>query len=176
MLGRIGMAIKFSLAERLTSAEAAVGAPRDGARLDSACPVAGFTARALQHWKSQDGWLSGGRRPEAAHPTPSHVLTEQELEAVLQAAIEPRFADMPPARIMPTPAGEGVYLAGGSTFSRVLRAAGRNRHRGRGQAPHAQRSPQTCVTTAPRQVWCWDTTFLPAFCLLRWWSSSSTCP
>jgi putative transposase len=34
-------------------------------------------------------------------PTPSHALTEAERAEVLRVANEPRFADMPPARIVP---------------------------------------------------------------------------
>jgi putative transposase len=143
-------------------------AHRDGARLEQACTVVGIDVRTLQRWKAQDGLQTGDRRPEAAHPTPSHALTEQERAAVLEVANEPRFADMPPARIVPTLADEGVYLASESTFSRVLRAAGQNRHRGRAKAPHAKRSPQTHVATAPRQVWCWDLTFLPAQVVGQW--------
>nr|WP_265706809.1 hypothetical protein [Verminephrobacter aporrectodeae] len=37
-------------------------------------------------------------------------------------ANEPRFADMPPARIVPMLADQGVYLASESSFARVLRA------------------------------------------------------
>jgi len=48
-----------------------------------------------------------------------------ERAAVLAAANEPRFADMPPARIVPMLADEGIYLASDSTFSRILRAHGR---------------------------------------------------
>jgi len=39
-------------------------------------------------------------------------------------ANEPRFADMPAARIVPALADEGVYLASESSFSRVMRKAG----------------------------------------------------
>ena len=77
-------------------------AHRDGARLEQACTVAGIDVRTLQRWKAQDGLQTGDRRPEATHPTPSHALTGQERAAVLQVANAPRFADMPPARIVPT--------------------------------------------------------------------------
>jgi hypothetical protein len=40
---------------------------------------------------------------------------------VLRVASEPRFAAMPPARIVPMLADKGVYLAIESTFPRVLR-------------------------------------------------------
>jgi len=110
----------------------------------------------------------GDARPLAVRVTPAHALTAQEREAVLAAANEPRFAEMPPARIVPMLADEGVYLASESTFSRVLRASGQDRHRGRAKAPHKQRPPTTHVATAPGQVWCWDMTYLPAQVAGRW--------
>ena len=61
---------------------------------------------------------------------PAHALTPQERQQLLAVANEPRFADMPPARIVPMLADEGVYLASESSFSRVLRAAGQSCHRG----------------------------------------------
>lgn len=36
------------------------------------------------------------------------------------------------------------------------------------KAPRAARPPTTHVATAPRQVWCWDMTYLPAQVLGRW--------
>ena len=86
----------------------------------------------------------------------------------MQVANEPRFADMPPARIVPALADEGVYLASESSFQRALKAYGQNRHRGRAKAPQKQRAPTTHVATAPRQLWCWDMTYLPADVLGRW--------
>ena len=71
------------------------------------------------------------------------------------------FADMPPARIVPMLADEGVYLASESSFGRVLRAHRQTRHRGRAKAPRQSRPPTTHVATGPRQLWCWDMTYLP---------------
>ena len=61
-----------------------------------------------------------------------------------------------------------MYLASESTFSRILRAAGQNRHGGRAKVTHAKRAPQTHVATAPRQVWRWELTFLPAQVAGQW--------
>ena len=158
----------IGLEDRQQTAQWIAAAHRDGARLHKACEVAGIDVRTLQRWKAQDGLAVGDRRPAAVRPTPAHALSAQERAAVLQVANEPRFADMPPARIVPTLADEGRYLASESTFSRILRAAGQNRHRGRAKAPHAKRAPQTHVATAPRQVWCWDLTFLPALVAGQW--------
>jgi putative transposase len=124
--------------------------------------------RTLQRWKAHGGLAAGDRRPTAVRPPPSHALSAEERETLLRVANEPRFADMPPARIVPTLADEGVYLASESSFQRVLRAHGQNQHRGRAKAPRASRPPTTHVATAPRELWCWDMTYLPADVLGKW--------
>ncbi|MFN7184696.1 MAG: transposase, partial [Thermomonas haemolytica] len=114
------------------------------------------------------GVARGDGRPQAVHPTPGPALSTAEREQILHVANEARFADMPPARIVPALADEGVYLASESSFQRVLRAHGQTQHRGRAKPPRATRAPTTHVATAPRQLWCWDMTFLPAAVIGRW--------
>ena len=87
---------------------------------------------------------------------------------MLATANAPRFADLPPARIVPMLADEGVYIASESSFQRVLRAAGQNRRRGRARSPARHRPPTTHVATAPGQVWCWDMTYLPSKVRGQW--------
>jgi len=106
--------------------------------------------------------MQGDKRPTAVHPRPTHALTDEEHEAILAVANEPRFAQAPPARIVPVLADEGTYVASESSFHRVLRAAGQSGHRGRAKAPRKSKPPTTHVATAPNQVWCWDMTYLPA--------------
>lgn len=139
-----------------------------GARLKPACETAGIELRTLQRWRAADGLVAGDRRPRAVRPTPRHALSDAERAQVLAVANEPRFAAVPPARIVPMLADEGVYLASESTFSRVLRSHGQTAHRGRAKAPKAVRPPTTHIATAVRQVWCWDMTYLPAQVLGRW--------
>jgi putative transposase len=139
-----------------------------GARLRLACETVGIDVRTLQRWKAKEGLIKGDGRPSAVHPTPEHALSPAERAELLRVANEPRFADVPPARIVPMLADEGVYLASESSFARVLREQGQNSHRGRAKAPRATRPPTTHIATAPRQVWCWDMTFLPALVLGRW--------
>lgn len=139
-----------------------------GARLHLACEIAGIDTRTLQRWKAHAGLVCGDGRPQAVRPTPGHALSLAERAEVLSVANEPRFAAVPPARIVPMLADEGVYIASESTFARVLRANGQSRHRGRAKAPQAVRPPTTHIATAPRQVWCWDMTYLPAAVLGRW--------
>lgn len=158
----------ISLEDRTVLAQDIGNAHRDGARLERACAEAGITVRTLQRWKADGGLVAGDRRPGAVRPTPLHALSIDEKEALLRVANEPRFADKPPARIVPALADEGVYLGSESSMQRVLRAHGQTRHRGRAKAPRASRPPSTHVATAPRQLWCWDMTYLPAEIGGRW--------
>ncbi len=158
----IGLEDRLALARDIHTAHSA------GARLRLACETAGIDQRTLQRWKARQGVVMGDARPQAVRPPPSHALSAAERARLLEVANEPRFAAVPPARIVPMLADEGVYLASESSFSRVLRQQGQNAHRGRAKAPRAGRPPTTHVATAARQVWCWDMTYLPAAVLGRW--------
>ena len=158
----IGLEDRQALARDIDVAHAA------GARLNAACGIAGIELRTLQRWKAFDGLVRGDGRGQAVRATPGHALSEAERARVLAVANEPRFAAVPPARIVPMLADEGVYLASESTFSRVLKEHGQTAHRGRAKAPQAVRPPTTHIATAARQVWCWDMTYLPAQVLGRW--------
>ena len=139
-----------------------------GARLRPACEVVGISVRTFERWQANGGLAVGDRRPAATRPIPAHALTEEERARILAVANEPRFADQPPARIVPALADEGIYIASESSFQRVLRAHGQNAHRGRSRAPQPARTPTTHVATAPGQVWCWDMTYLPTQVQGQW--------
>mgnify|MGYP001179574928 FL=1 len=158
----------ISLEDRTVLAQDIGIAQRAGARLERACAEAGITVRTLQRWKAGAGLVVGDRRPGAVRPVPAHASSAAEKQALLRVANEPRFADKPPARIVPALADEGVYIASESSMQRVLRAHGQTRHRGRAKAPRASRAPSTHVATAPRQLWCWDMTYLPTQIAGRW--------
>jgi len=140
----------------------------NGARLAPACALAGIDVRTLQRWRTGDGRVQGDRRPGAERPAPSHALSEAEQARIVAVANEPRFADTPPARIVPTLADEGIYIASESSFHRVLRAHGQMNRRGRAQPPRTSRPPTTHIASRPGEVWCWDVTFLPAQVQGRW--------
>lgn len=158
----IGLEDRQILARDIAIAQAA------GARLKPACVVAGISVRTLERWQAIDGQIRSDGRPTAVRPIPAHALSEAERAKLLAVANQPRFADVPPARIVPMLADEGVYLASESTFSRVLKAHGQMMHRGRAKAPKTVRPPTTHIATGPRQVWCWDMTYLPALVMGRW--------
>ena len=158
----IGLEDRQALARDIDAAHAA------GARLRLACETAGIELRTLQRWRAHGGLTAGDGRPQAVRPMSSHALSPHERAALLAVANEPRFAAVPPARIVPMLADEGVYLASESSFARVLREHGQNAHRGRAKVPRASRPPTTHIATGPRQVWCWDMTYLPAVVMGRW--------
>ena len=114
----------IALEDRCNLAQDITDARDAGARLKQVCDVAGINARTLQRWKAQQGLTKGDGRPTAVRPTPSHALSVDERAKLLSVANEPRFCAVPPARIVPMLADEGVYLASESTLARVLRAHG----------------------------------------------------
>ena len=162
----IGLEDRQALAQDIHAAHVA------GARLRLACEVAGIELRTLQRWKAIEGGICADRRPLSMRPTPRHALSEAERTQVLAVANEPRFAAVPPARMVPMLADEGIYLASESPFSRVLREHGQTTLRGRAKAPRQQRVPTTHIATAPRQVWCWDMTYLPGKVKGHWFHLS----
>jgi putative transposase len=151
-----------TLAAEITTACAA------GTRLAPACALVGIDVRTFQRWRAGEGLAQGDRRPEAVRPRPAHALSEAERARIVALANAPRFASMPPARIVPALADEGVYVASEASFHRVLREHGQMQRRGRARPPRTAGPPSTHVATGPGQVWCWDVTFLPARVQGRW--------
>jgi putative transposase len=99
-----------------------------GVRQAPACALAGIDPRTIQRWRKRAG---GDRRPDAVRPAPSHALTAEERARIVAVSNEARFAETPPARIVPVLADEGIYIASESSFHRVLRAHGQMNRRGR---------------------------------------------
>ena len=156
------------LEDRQTLVHLITEARDTGSRQALACAVAGLDPRTFQRWRKNDGLTRGDRRPDAIRPALSHALTEEERARIVEVANEPRFAETPPARIVPVLADEGVYIASESSFHRVLRAHGQMNRRGRARPPRRSRPPTTHVATRPAAVWCWDVTFLPGTVQGRW--------
>jgi transposase InsO family protein len=156
------------LEDRMTLVHQITEARVRGSRLAPACALAGINPRTIQRWRKDDGLARGDRRPHAARLVPPHRLTADERARIVAVSNEARFAETPPARIVPVLADEGVYIASESSFHRVLRAHGQMNRRGRARPPRPSRPPTTHIATQPGNVWCWDMTFLPANVQGRW--------
>ena len=156
------------LEDRQTLIDRIAEARANGARQVPACVLAGVDPRTIQRWRKDGGLTHGDGRPDAIRPAPSHALTEEERVCIVEVANQARFAETPPARIVPMLADEGVYIASESSFHRVLRVHGQMNRRGRAKPPRRSRPPTTHIATGPGDVWCWDVTFLPATVQGRW--------
>lgn len=156
------------LEDRQTLIREIDAARASGARQVAACALAGIDPRTVRRWRKHDGLTLGDRRPDAIRPALAHALTDEERIRIVAVANEARFAEVPPARIVPALADEGVYIASESSFHRVPRAHGQMNRRGRARPPKQSRPPTTHIATQPGEVWCWDMTFLPAQIHGRW--------
>lgn len=159
----------IGLQSRQTIAQEIIQAHRADARLAKACcEAAGISLRTLERWRKTEGLSKVDGRPLATRPSPSHALSVQEQEAILLTCNEPRFADMPPSRIVPKLADEAVYLAIESSFYRVLRRANQLKHWGRARQAQRRKPPTTHVAQAPSELWAWDITYLLARAMGFW--------
>ena len=66
------------------------------------------------------------RRPQVVRTVHANALSDADREEIRRIANEPRFTELPPARIVLMPVAGGVYVANGSSFSRVPRAHGQS--------------------------------------------------
>lgn len=134
-----------------------------GARRVLACQLIGLSLRTLQRW--QMGVPGSSPCREDARPQrvqcPPNRLSDEERAALLAAANEPQFGDLPPSQIVPRLADGGRYLGSESTLYRCLRAAGQLAPRRPEQAARLRTRPRTLTATAPDQVVSWDITYLP---------------
>ena len=118
-----------------------------------------MSLRTYRRW-TRDGEIQSDKRPDARRPEPSNKLTKQERQAILDAANEPSYANLPPSQIVPTLLDRGVYLGSESSFYRLLKEHEQLNHRGRSQAPKRSNKPTTHMACGPNQVWSWDITYL----------------
>jgi len=129
-----------------------------GARQFMACEIMGISAKTLQRWK-QDGNVQDGRI-DAKHE-PANKLTAMEKQRVIQTTNKPEYADLPPGKIVPKLADEGVYIASESTFYRVLKEARQLQHRLKSKPDRQVKKPRALTATGPNQIFTWDITYLP---------------
>jgi hypothetical protein len=110
----------IALEDRQKTAQWLEAARREGARLKPACEVAGIDARTVQRWKARSGLERAGGRPQVlmavknrlflAMARTSFALSVEDHQRILELANEPRFAELPPARIVAMLADEGTYI------------------------------------------------------------------
>jgi len=129
-----------------------------GARQSKACKIIGITQRTLQRWKQLDNTADG--RIDAHH-APANKLTQMERQRIIQTANKREYANLPPSKIVPKLADEGIYIASESTFYRVLKEAEQLQHRQQAKPDRQVKKPRALTATQPNQIYTWDITYLP---------------
>ena len=147
-----------SLAERGHIITLVQEAMNSGARQDRACAVISLSERTLQRWQVDQS--RGDQRPERMQ-TPTNSLSALEREHLLRVANSEEFGKLPPNQIVPILADRGQYIASESSFYRIMRAGNQLRHRGAERPAQRRHKPRALCTTAPKQLFSWDITYLP---------------
>jgi putative transposase len=131
-------------------------AKSSGARLNKVCAVLGVDTRTVQRWRSKGG---GEDLRKGPNTPPANKLTPSERAHVIAVANSPENRDLSPKQIVPRLADEGTYIASESTFFRVLREEGMQRHR-ENSRPATHHRPNEIVATGPNLGWSWDITYM----------------
>lgn len=130
----------------------------DGARLNAAAAVLGLSSRTVIRWRRQDnGGCDQRKGPGSA---PSHRLTEQERQQIIDVATSAEYRDMSPKQIVPRLADQGTYIGSESSIYRILREHRMIKHRQRSK-PATHHRPGQHTASGPCQLWSWDITYLP---------------
>ncbi len=129
-----------------------------GARKQKACELLGLSLRTYERWKKDDG-KTDKRKNADKHV--ANKLTEQERKEVLAISNSEKYCDLPPCKIVPMLADEGIYIASEATFYRVLREENQLAHRVRSK-PAKHKKPKECIAYGPNQIWSWDISYLPS--------------
>ena len=130
-----------------------------GARQSKACSILGISTRTLQRWHQSDD-LNDGRL--TAKKNPNNSLSELEIKSIINTANKPEYSSLSPAKIVPSLADDGIYIASESSFYRVLKAAGQLTHRLKSKPKRNIAKPKALVASQPNQIYSWDITYLPS--------------
>lgn len=152
--GRRGRMINAT--DRKQAVELIDEAVDSGAALYKACKELGISKRTYNRWKDSD-YID--KRTTCVRPEPANKLTSEERQKILDMSNSAEFSSKTPCEIVPILADRGIYIAGESTFYKVLKEANQLTHRGR-EHKKQKRPISTHKTSAPNQVWMWDITYL----------------
>ena len=128
-----------------------------GARHTSACREIGLAPTTITRWKAAPDADDARHGPITK---PANALTPAEESEAIAMMTAPEHSSMSPDTLVPHLATLGIYVASQATLYRILRRRKLLRCRGRARQ-RSHRRPREHVATGPKQVWCWDITYLP---------------
>jgi transposase InsO family protein len=145
-----------SAQDRLEAIKLVNEACTNGARQYKACEVLDVSIRTLERWVHEQGTQDKRKNAER---TVGNKLTQDERMSILTTINSKDYQDLPPCKIVPMLADNGIYLASESTMYRILREENQLTHRQLSRSARHHR-PKACVANAANQVWSWDITYL----------------
>lgn len=148
--GRIEKIDREKLIRLVQEAEAA------GASRTASCQILSLNLRRLQSWEAHPEGCDQRLGPKTQ---PSHTLTKQEQDMIVEVSARPLFCDLSPWQIVSKLADSGTYLASESSFYRVLKRLDLLSHRCKSQ-PKTRRRPDPLTARNPNEVYSWDITYL----------------
>jgi len=144
-----------SLADRTETILLINEACTGGARREKCCELLDLSIRTLERWELIPELEDGRKGP---HYSP-HALSSDEKDLIISIANSEKYRDLSPAKIVPTLADEGRYIASESSFFRVLRSEKMMSHRSN-SSPRKVTPPEELTATKPNEIWSWDITYL----------------
>ncbi len=130
-----------------------------GSRQSKACEIVGISSKTLQRWCQENNY--GDNRLEPSR-VPHNKLSAIERQRILISVNQNDYADLSPAKLVPTLADKGIYLGSESTIYRILKAEGQLNHRQKSKPRKKSNTPMPLVATRPNQIYSWDITYLPS--------------
>ena len=87
-----------------------------GARKRNACALLDLSMRTLGRWQKEDGLVD--KRPEAIR-VPANKLNEEERDMILITVNSTLYRDLPPCKIVPMLADNGLFIASVTSHSNL---------------------------------------------------------
>ncbi len=126
-----------------------------GSSKSKACQLLGISIRTHERWITE-GTID---KRQVTKKSPANKLSLDERQSIIMIASSTIYCDLPPCKIVPTLADQGIYLASESSFYRVLKAEKMLKHRGKCK-PRQYHKPRALMAIKPNQVWSWDISYL----------------
>ncbi len=145
----------MSLLDRNESIQLIAEASTSGARRFKCCELLELSLRTLERWELTPDIEDGRKGPKHS----PHALSDEEKGLIVSLANSEKYRDLSPAKIVPTLADEGKYIASESSFFRILRSEKMMAHRSH-SSPRKVTPPEELKATRANQIWSWDITYL----------------